>query len=176
MDFFFTRTFWGLLVMLIGVSIIVNGVFKINFPVFKVLLALFFLYMGFNILYGTFRGSQANRNSVVFGESKVEPDQMGTFEKYDVVFSEQKIDLRNSTFQSDQSTIKLNCVFGSQKVYLPKGYKLNVKGSSVFGSIQFPDGSNVSFGDNIYKENEQSSLPTIKVDASVVFGEIQILE
>lgn len=38
--------------MLIGLSIIVRVVFNVDFPVLKILIGLFFIYLGFKIMFG----------------------------------------------------------------------------------------------------------------------------
>jgi predicted membrane protein len=44
--------FWGLVLILIGLSLIIKIVFNIDFPIFKILFAFLFIYIGIKVLVG----------------------------------------------------------------------------------------------------------------------------
>ena len=46
--------FWGGLLIFIGLALIIRFVFNVDFPVFKVLIAGFFIYLGFTLLHRSF--------------------------------------------------------------------------------------------------------------------------
>ena len=46
MDFFFGGLFWGVLLILIGIGIILKVFFDINIPIFRTALALLLIYLG----------------------------------------------------------------------------------------------------------------------------------
>lgn len=52
---FASKLFWGALVIIAGILIILGGVFKINIPIFRTLFALFLIYIGVHMLMGSFR-------------------------------------------------------------------------------------------------------------------------
>ena len=52
MEFLASGVFWGSVIILFGVSIILNAVFGISIPVFRVVLALILIYFGIKILAG----------------------------------------------------------------------------------------------------------------------------
>jgi len=175
MDFMFSRMFWGVVVMLLGLSIILNAVFKIHFPLFKTILALFLIYVGMKMLYGAIRpGYRNHEQSAVFGGSSFQPESIKDGEKFETVFGSQRIDLRNVQLQPGITAIDVDCVFGSQMIYIPSGVNIRVKGSSVFGSVKFPNGDQLSFGDRNFDEGRETDWPTLMIDADCVFGSITI--
>ncbi len=52
MGFLASGVFWGSVIILFGISIILNSVFGISIPVFKIVLALILIYFGISILAG----------------------------------------------------------------------------------------------------------------------------
>jgi predicted membrane protein len=175
MDFMFSKIFWGFVVIVLGISIILNAVFKVHFPFFKTILALFLIYVGVKILFGAFRpGYRTGEKEAVFSESSFNPVTLKDGEKFETVFGSQRVDLRNVTLSPGITAIDVNCVFGSQMILLPSGVNIRVRGSSVFGSIKFPNGDQLSFGDRKFDEGREAALPTLMIDSDCVFGSINI--
>ena len=179
MDFMFTKMFWGILIMLLGLYVILNSVFKIQFPLFKVLLACFFIFIGFRMLISIFTGNTNVNQSdgqAIFNDSQQKVAALVDNSKYETVFGSQKIDLRESTMPATRSQINFSCVFGSQLVRLPKNANIRVKASAVFGSVNLPNGSKVSFGDYTYTKAKNELAPTLDIDADCVFGSITFIQ
>ena len=44
--------FWGAFLLLLGVALIIKVVFNVDFPVFKVLVGIFLVLIGFKVLFG----------------------------------------------------------------------------------------------------------------------------
>ena len=64
--------FWGALLIVIGLTLIIRFVFNVDFPVFRVILALFIIYIGLRILiggFGLFR-FETSANDVLFNEKE----------------------------------------------------------------------------------------------------------
>lgn len=183
MDMLYSRIFWGIFVILLGVTIVINAVFKLNLPFFRILFSFILIYLGIKILLGSFSLSGIHQRkgddfSTVFGNSKVNTSQYGVKKEYHAVFGSQIIDLRDiDTFENDLN-IEFNCIFGSQIVYLPANTKIRIKGSSAFGSAQFPDGSQITFGDHVFTDagNNANEKITLFVESNVVFGSVKFLE
>jgi predicted membrane protein len=164
-SFLFSRFFWGIIVVLLGIGIIVNAVFKINFPVFRVLLALFFIYLGVKMLIDI-RGEsrvQKDGQSAVFSEQSIEVKSL-TNNEYKCVFSDQRVDLRDIDFP-ESSELTFKTVFGSTKVFLPRDVWIDLNQSAVFGTVK-----RATFSEG----NEMSKR--VKIKAEVVFGEIDIIQ
>lgn len=179
MDFMFTKLFWGVLIMLLGLYVILNSVFKIQFPLFKVILACFLIFIGFRMLFSIFNGNTATsklEGHALFSDSQQKVAELVDNSKYETIFGSQKIDLRESTFATTKSQISFSCFFGSQVVKLPKKANIRVKASAVFGSVNLPNGGKVSFGDYTYTNAKNELAPTLEIDADCVFGNITFVQ
>ena len=63
--------FIGILIILLGLSIIINVIFHIHIPIFKILFGLFLIFIGLKIIFGSwisFPSSQGNSGNVIFQE------------------------------------------------------------------------------------------------------------
>ena len=68
--------FWGIILILIGLGIVIRVVFNIDFPVFKFLVAIFFIFLGLRMMFGSFgivNFHVDSKNDVFFGEKIGEP-------------------------------------------------------------------------------------------------------
>lgn len=178
MDFLFSRLFWGSIVILIGLSIILNTIFKINIPLFRIVFALLIIYFGVNMLMGSFkshRHRESGKASDVFSSSSIKADPSSLNSEYNVVFGNQVVDLTAITDGADK-TVQLNTVFGSQTVYVNEQTKLRIKASSVFAKVRLPDDHDVNFGDYTYNQEPADTLSAgiLFIEANAVFGEIKI--
>lgn len=177
MEFLSSRVFWGAVIILLGLSIILNAVFRINFPFLKVLLSLIIIYIGFSLLIGSFGRKgvsfSGNEASSVFGNAHIKVDEANLARKYSTVFGNQVVDLTELTLASDHN-ISFDAVFGSQRVIIPKGQKVRIKGSSAFGSVRLPNGGDVVFGDQVYtQEGDSGSIHVLYIEGDAVFGSIR---
>lgn len=176
MDFLFSRLFWGGVIILFGLSIILNAVFKINIPLFKIIFALVIIYFGVSMLVGSFKGkNNGDKATDVFSSSTIKADASSLSNEYSVVFGSQVVDLTDITDGADK-TVEVSTVFGSQKVYINENTKVRVKANSVFGSITLPDNNSVSFGDYTYNQQPESTLSAgiLFIEANAVFGDIKV--
>lgn len=175
----FTKMFWGVLIMLLGLYVILNSVFKIHFPLFKLLFACILIFIGFRMLFSIFSGNSNTHKMeghAIFSDSQQKIATLVNDSKYETVFGSQKIDLRESVLPETRAQISFSCVFGSQVVRLPKNANIRVKASAVFGSVNLPNGGKVSFGDYTYTNAKNELAPTLEIDADCVFGNITFVQ
>jgi hypothetical protein len=167
----------GIIFILLGIYFILKVIFKIDFPVGRILVALFFLYLGIKILFGSshvfhFRGGDGN--SAVFSEL----NYSGEIEdggEYSAVFGKVNLDLRNVVLTQPETYIKVNAVFGGSEIFLPPGMPVKIKSDVVFGGIQLPDGNSGGFGSAKYKSETYDSAATrLYIEANAVFGGVQV--
>jgi predicted membrane protein len=174
----FTKIFWGGLIVLFGLSIIINAVFKINFPFFKVFISLVIIYIGFKMLFGGFgfkMNQSGEENSTVFGSSKIQVEKIEGDLEYNSVFGSQVIDFRKVNQVVTESEIEISAVFGSIKVFLPENVTIKMKASSAFGSVRSPNGEVISFGEakKTIATGEVSDK-TIYLEVNAVFGSVDL--
>lgn len=166
----------GIVFIFIGISFIAKVFFKIDFPVFKILVALFFLYIGFKILFGSFGISsfKSNGNNAVFSEMNVEATATDGSE-YNAVFGKVVIDLRNIKLTEPKTRIEVNAVFGGAEILINSETPLRIQSDVAFGGIDLPEGGSGGFGSSGYTSpayDKDSNY--VYLELSAVFGGIKI--
>ncbi len=172
-----TGLFWGILLVILGISLIFRVVFNINLPVFKLFFAFLFIYIGIRILIGdSFKfNKQVDKNDVIFGEKYY--NEFNSIDKeYNVIFGKGVFDL--STVQQDtvnSTLVEFNTVFGSTTIWINRDTPVKVKVEAVFAGARLPNGNSVVFGSNNFvSENFNASKPHLFIKADVVFGDLDI--
>lgn len=160
----FSKLFWGGLVVLIGIGIILNSVLDMDIPIFRVLFALFLIYWGVKLLIDI-RGNNSKQEAgvVVFDNAEYEATSLGQ-KDFSAVFGSQVIDLRHVSFPPSEK-IEVNAVFGSSKIYLPKELNVQVQQNAVFGSVEEHRLPTIS-----------DTSPNLKIEANAVFGQVEIIQ
>lgn len=167
--------FWGALLILIGLALIIRFVFNVDFPVFKVLLALLFFYFGLRILFGSFGlfRFETGPDDVFFSEREFyEPEHN---KEYNVVFGQGNFDFTRVDLSQGTVNIKIGTVFGGTKVKIDRDMPVKIVADAVFAGAEMPDGSTAVFGSTSYQSetfNPDSNHLKIKLD--VVFGGVEI--
>ena len=171
-SFIFSKLFWGVIIILFGISFIAQAVFKINFPIGKIAIALIFIYIGAKMLFGIF--GKSNESATIFSEN-ISNVEVLEDSKYDVVFGSQTIDLSKAVNNGEEANIECNVVFGSAKIIVPKGMNLRIKSSSVFGSIKTPS-NETTFGESEYTTGSNYSSGILNLRVNAVFGSAKVFE
>lgn len=172
MGFMFSQVFWGLLLIVLGLSIILKVIFNLNIPVFRMVISFLLIYMGLQILFGGFPFEKNDRN-VIFNDNRIKVTAAGD---YNIIFGKGIVDLTD--FIADAHTrIEINTIFGSGLIKLKPEQPLKIVVNSAFAGAKMPDGNMISFGKYIYqtpgfKENQTFS----EVAVNVVFGEVEFTE
>ncbi len=164
--------FWGLILILLGVGIILNVIFGVKIPMFRIILALLIIYLGIKLLVGT-SFIKKNKNSVMF-EEKYIVDPAGPY-RYNVLFGSGKIDISQIDKIEKNTFVEVNVVFGSGELTIPEGMPYVLETSAAFGSANIPDGNNVAFGAHNYRSPDMDEkAPHLIIKASAVFGEFTL--
>lgn len=172
MGFIFSGLFWGIVIILIGVSIIVKVLFHVEIPVVRIILGLVLIYFGLRIMVGG--GSSSTGSDTVFGERTIEvrtPQK-----KYATVFGKSILDLSKMEFSEKDMKIKIDTVFGETTVLLGREYKVQIKGDAVFARSAFPDGMQANFGSHKYSDEASASSAasnSLTIKSDVVFGNLE---
>ncbi|MGE0087907.1 MAG: LiaF domain-containing protein [Bacteroidales bacterium] len=168
--------FWGILLILIGLGIVIRVVFNIDFPIVKFIIAFFFIFLGIKILIGNFgpKNIRHDENTTMFGERRIEFLD-NEHKEFNVIFGSNMIDLRNVDLSQGSKEIEVNVIFGSTDIKISEKTPVKIKAESVFGSAKMPNGNTASFGSTQYKSDTfsaDSNYLYIKTD--VVFGGVEI--
>lgn len=168
--FIFTGTFWGVLIVLIGISIICKALFGFSFPFFRILFALFLIYIGIIMLFKTNLFKSKNNNAVFENKSLGYKENQN---EYSTVFGKSIIDL---TMVPTKSEIEVSTVFGSSTIYIDSTQSYKIKVNAAFASADLPDESKTIFGTHIYKSPAyQKGGAYISVELNIVFGNVKVV-
>lgn len=164
MNLFFGSSFWGILLILIGASMILRG-FNINIPIVKIFIAIVVILFGVKLLIGGFGiksfTSTGVRSSIYTSHEK----------EYAMIFSSGEIDLRN--MDENAGSIEVTAVFGNALVTLPSDLAFEFDTTAVFGACILPDNRVTSFGSEKRSINTESNSKKVRVEASAVFGRVE---
>jgi predicted membrane protein len=168
--------FWGSILIVIGISLLIKVVFNIDFPIFKILVAFLFFFIGIRILLGSFGvfNFQTGPNDVIFSEKLYSAPYEHS--EYNVIFSKGVFDFRNVDLSSGTQNIKISTVFGGSQIKISDDMPVKINADAVFAGAELPDGNTAVFGNSSYTSksfNPDSAYLNIKVD--VVFGGVQVL-
>lgn len=170
--FIFSGVFWGAILILLGISIILRSIFNIHIPFFQILIAFFFIYLGISILAGGVCWKRSPR-MIIFEEREVEAKSQ---DKYDIVFGSGEIDLSKVSLEKGSVMISINTVFGSGILKIDPQIPAEIRVDSVFAGTKFPDGNSIFMGKYIYKTREiKPDENHLIVDANVVFGSLEVV-
>ena len=171
MGFLFSGLFWGLVVVLAGLSIILNVAFNIKIPFFRILFGLVLIYIGLSLVIGT-RLRVRTDKTAVFDDRAMEVTKAG---EYNVIFSRSTVDLTGLALKPGRNRVEVNTVFGSGTLVLDPNVPTKLRVSAAFAGARMPDGNVISFGDYRWHSDSLSdTLPYLDVEASVVFGGLEI--
>ena len=165
MSFVFSGLFWGAIVVLIGLTIILNGVLGIRIPIIRIVFGLLLIYWGISLLLGlSFRRTSG---ATVFSDTKLESTEASG--KQDVVFGRSTIDLTGVQLKPGVNRFEVNTIFGASVIRLNPATPAKVVATSAFGGVRLPDGSNVAFGDNTWLS------PTFKADSAYLYVKVAVV-
>lgn len=168
MGFLSAGFFWGAVLVLMGLSVLLKAVFNIDLPVFRVLVGVLFILFGLRILTGGHDGNDCLRYVPPKG-GVVAPDAKG-FE-YNVIFGKGVIDLTGVEVKDRTVELKANTIFGSSTVRLKAKTPALVKVNTAFGSAQVPGGNATALGSLLYKTPAyQEGKPCLALEVNAVFG------
>lgn len=168
--------FWGILLILIGLGIVIRVVFNIDFPLIKFIIAFFFIFIGIKILIGNYNfwQGEVDEDTTIFSESKVHGLEEN-FKEYNVIFGSSIIDLRDVDLTKSSKEIKINTIFGSSVIKLDENTPVRIKADAAFASAKLPNGNTAAFGTGRYEnENFKKDTNHIYIKGDVVFGSLEI--
>ncbi len=167
--------FWGLLLIILGLSLVFRIIFNIDFPLLKIILAFVFIFIGIRMLFGSFgvvhmRGGE---HDVVFGEKRYDAFENG--KEYNVIFGKGVYDFRDFNLDGRVKKVRLNTVFGGSEIRLPRDLPVRIRVDAAFAGANLPNGNTAVFGNTLYESpglDPSSAFLDLKID--VVFGGVDV--
>lgn len=173
MKFLFTGIFFGTLLVLWGLSLIIETIFGISIPIVKVGFACFLIYSGLMLIKGIYEVQQ--QKIIFFSQESVTADEAKAQNAYKIVFGQGTIDLSNITADSDEViNIQIYTLFGKAMLKINPEIPTIVNATSIFSSVTFPDKTVISLGNYRYSSDSPAKKTKIFVDATAVFSDFEI--
>jgi len=168
--FFTSGLFWGVLLILLGLSVILNILLGIHIPIFRIFFALMLIYFGCRLLIG--RSFCGRHHAWEPGSAAaVNPGN-----ENNVVFGKRIIDLTGVSLANEAVNKKIDTAFGSTTIKIDPKMPVIINVSSVFGGAHMPDDNVIAFGKYTYRsESFKDKSNALVVEANVVFGELNIV-
>jgi hypothetical protein len=167
----------GVLIILFGLGIIINVVFHVNIPIFKILVGLVLIYIGLRMILGNWLPSPSvhwRPEDAVFN-NRTYHGLSNDSNEYNAVFGKAMVDLRGIELKEKITRVKVTAVFGGAEVILDKNMPVRIKAETVFGGVQLPENVAGAFGSASYQsQNFDEKKNYLLIEGSSVFGGIQI--
>lgn len=174
MNILFSEVYWGSLIILAGVLLIVKNVFHVEIPVLGIIFPIIIITLGVSLLTG-FKGHSTDSQRAIFSESNVTADSSNA--EYSVVFGKGVYDLRGIKPTDKNVKIEINSVFSSAFVKVDPTTPMRIKIESAFAGGNVVNGKVAAFGDNVYRSASfNENMPFVDVEAHVVFGSLEVRE
>ncbi len=164
--------FWGILILLFGLSMVVKALFGFTFPIMKPLIGLLFIYIGFVMIFNLGQGRNVSygRSFVQFGNAHFKDTYPAR--KYSIVFGKGTIDLSGMEVPTKPIHTTINTVFGKSSITLNKNIPTQIKLNSVFSDTELPYNHIQQTSSNMYQIGDPN--PLLFLDINVVFGKTLI--
>lgn len=170
--------FWGLFLVVAGITLLVRYVLNVDFPLFKILAGLFFILLGLKIVFGKsfFTIHSTKENEVIFSEQVIQLTSIDKRE-YNIVFGKGEIDLTGITIDKLPAKLKVSTVFGSTVIYISEDLPIEIYSDAVFSNAKLPGGNSSVFGRTSYKSpGLEAGSPSLEMKLDVVFGSVSVMK
>lgn len=170
--------FWGIFFIAFGLIMVIEHFFPIHIPIFKILIATLFVYIGLKILFGSF-GSNieiskvSSENQSLFSTTtfKFSP----SLKEYQVVFGKGTLDLTQADVSQTSIEIQFNTVFGDSEIIVNNKMPIRIESNTAFGSTRYPNKDITAFGKYIYtSDSYKEGQAHLQINSNVVFGSLHI--
>ncbi len=155
MDFFFSGIFWGSVLIIFGISMILRHILNIDIPVFRLLIGFLIVFAGIQILLGkpVFTGI-SNDETVMFQEREIRQFPTGKKNsEFSTIFAKSVIHITQDSIPAELEFLTLNTVFGGTEIIIDPSLNIQVKASAAFAGLTLPNETVLSFGKADYTVN-----------------------
>ena len=170
----FDGIFWGVVLILVGVWFLLRRLIPAQIPVFRLIIAALFVYIGIRVLAGGPFGRPGR--APIFSESHLHYTP-GWNRDYNIIFGRGTVDLTGVSIAGAGVRTEVNVVFGSGILRVNPAQPVRIDMSSAFGTVEAPGGRSVAFGDTVYTSSSyRDGSPALEVRATAVFGRLEVAD
>jgi hypothetical protein len=177
------KMIWGLLFVAIGILIILRQYLGIQFPLVKVILGLFLVFMGVKILFtsfvrptpGTPTRLGPSQNIAAFNKSRFEYIANGKPQSFHTFFTNSDIDLSRMDLSRGDVEININVFFGEMVIVVGTTIPIQLEAKANFGEIVLPNKKKITKGSYTFQsEIFKVSGSKINMNVTSTFGDVRI--
>lgn len=166
----FSPAFWGVVLVFLGCSFLVNELLNIDIPIFTIIISALFIYLGIMLIRGK-QNKKKMENLNMFGSHIL--DFSDVMDDYSNIFGEARLDLSKVVI-TENKNIDINCIFGDFKVNLSDKLNYRIESNTVFGKTQIREKATEGFGNLVYTPSHfDTDKPCLTIKSSVVFGNME---
>ena len=168
--------FWGALLLILGIALIIKVVFNVDFPVFKIIVGAFFIFLGLKVLFGRvlIPEGKIGPHETIFSERNYDIPENGR--EYTVVFGKGVYDFTNVDLSEGNFDAKVSTVFGGSVIKIDDKMPVRIDADAVFAGAELPDGNTAVFGSSHYESDSyRRDTASLNIKVDVVFGGVQIV-
>lgn len=169
MNFFFKLSFWGYLLLGLGILLFVDMFYPIKISFWVLFCAIVLISLGIQLLImpknvkSWHLGSDFKSVKTKFSYGKTEEN---------IIFGKSILDYTTIKKTDEKQLMDISIIFAQGTLLINPQDPIQIKASCVFGNITLPDGQSVSFGERIFEtESFAGSTNPIVIKMDVVFGE-----
>ncbi len=165
-------SFWGIILILTGVALLIRVIFNIEFPVLRILAGSFLVLLGIKIMAGSSLvwPIKTADNEFFFRSETIDVSPFPA-DEYQLVFSRTTFDLSEIKHPDQIKDLKINSVFSGCTVYLPVDLPVNIRVDAVFAGVKMPARNTPLFGSGRYRSDDYDPEgPGLDIRVNVVFG------
>lgn len=169
--------FWGIVLIIVGVSLIIKVVFHIDFPIMKVLFAFLFIYLGIRILVGGWGNHifHSGPDDTVFGQGKFTHENVVPKEQ-SIIFGNGSIDFRHISTNALPAEIEINTIFGGCEILLKKDLPVKIRVDAAMAGVTLPNNNTTVLGSAFYQSpNFDEKRPYLSIKANAVFAGLKVI-
>ncbi len=173
MAFFLTKFFWGGVLILWGLTIVIEKLFKINIPILRIILGIVLITIGSQILWNRHTDQNTRLESGTTFSSSTD----GSGSHYQIYFDTKTIDLMNST--PVNNTLQISAMFSSVTVLVPDKNIYEFEIQNIMSETELPDHKKAPMGKMKYvteAKNQKSPVITVYLYGAMSNLEVKTYE
>ncbi len=165
--------FWGGVIVLWGISVIVQAVFHVNIPVFRIVFGTVLIALGVQLITGRPWGWK-NDHAAAFTETAFTG---AAKDGYNVAFGRGEIDLTGTSTGKAGLRTTVNVAFGSGRITVGEKQPVRVHANVAFGQATAPDSSSATFGQLRWESPSAKGKKdgVVEIRANVAFGGLEVV-
>ncbi len=161
--------FWGMYLIIVGALFLMRQYLHMNIPILRMALGAFLILAGITFMFGHVQ--IGDDHDTFFSDGGTQIVQKSG--EHNVVFGSKTIDLTRLEAGEKIHRVEVNTIFSSAVVYLDPDTTYRISGSSAFGTLVFPDGYRITFGEGT-QVGEEGKAVKLDLKVNTVFGKTEI--